>query len=83
MHNLDLILTLTGGLVAAMLFGYLTQRAGLSPIIWLCLQVVRPVSGKEAGLFQTTFQDKRSGFNAACLAATGLKRRLSSTRIST
>ena len=33
MHNLDLILTLTGGLVAALLFGYLTQRVGLSPIV--------------------------------------------------
>ena len=33
MHNLDLILTLTGGLVAALLFGYFTQRMGLSPIV--------------------------------------------------
>ena len=33
MHNLDLILTLTGGLVAALVFGYLTQRVGLSPIV--------------------------------------------------
>ncbi|HEU0007356.1 MAG TPA: cation:proton antiporter [Terriglobia bacterium] len=33
MHDLDLILTLTGGLVAALVFGYLTQRAGLSPIV--------------------------------------------------
>ena len=33
MHNLDLILTLTGGLSAALVLGYLTQRAGLSPIV--------------------------------------------------
>jgi CPA2 family monovalent cation:H+ antiporter-2 len=33
MHGLDLILTLTGGLTAALVFGYLTQRAGLSPIV--------------------------------------------------
>jgi CPA2 family monovalent cation:H+ antiporter-2 len=33
MHSFDLILTLTGGLAAALLFGYLTQRAGLSPIV--------------------------------------------------
>ena len=33
MHSLDLILTLTGGLAGALLFGYLTQRAGLSPIV--------------------------------------------------
>ena len=33
MHNLDLLLTLTGGLAAALLLGYLTQRAGLSPIV--------------------------------------------------
>jgi CPA2 family monovalent cation:H+ antiporter-2 len=33
MHNLDLILTLTGGLSAALLFGYLSQRSGLSPIV--------------------------------------------------
>jgi CPA2 family monovalent cation:H+ antiporter-2 len=34
MHdNLDLILTLTGGLAAALLLGYLTQRIGLSPIV--------------------------------------------------
>jgi CPA2 family monovalent cation:H+ antiporter-2 len=33
MHAYDLILTLTAGLSAALLFGYLTQRAGLSPIV--------------------------------------------------
>jgi hypothetical protein len=30
MHSVDLIFTLTGGLAAALVFGYLTQRAGLS-----------------------------------------------------
>ena len=33
MHSYDLILTLTGGLSAALLLGYLTQRLGLSPIV--------------------------------------------------
>src|SRR5688572_29140382 len=33
MHNIDLILTLTGGLAAALAFGYVTQRIGLSPIV--------------------------------------------------
>jgi len=33
MHNLDLILTLTGGLGVALLFGYLSHRIGLSPIV--------------------------------------------------
>lgn len=33
MHSLDLILTLTGGLAAALVCGYVTQRAGLSPIV--------------------------------------------------
>lgn len=33
MHNLDLIFTLTGGLAAALLCGYVTQRMGLSPIV--------------------------------------------------
>jgi CPA2 family monovalent cation:H+ antiporter-2 len=33
MHNLDLILTLTGGLAAALALGYLTHRIGLSPIV--------------------------------------------------
>ncbi|KXU35946.1 sodium:proton exchanger [Cephaloticoccus primus] len=33
MHNIDLILTLTGGFVAALTFGYITQRIGISPII--------------------------------------------------
>jgi K+:H+ antiporter len=34
MHeNLDLILTLTGGLGAALAFGYVTHRLGLSPIV--------------------------------------------------
>jgi CPA2 family monovalent cation:H+ antiporter-2 len=32
-QNLDLILTLTGGFVAALIFGYLTHRLGLSPIV--------------------------------------------------
>ena len=33
MHSLDLILTLTGGLAAALAGGYLTNRVGLSPIV--------------------------------------------------
>jgi monovalent cation:H+ antiporter-2, CPA2 family len=33
MHHLDLILTLTGGLAAALACGYLTHRLGLSPIV--------------------------------------------------
>ena len=32
MHAYDLILTLTGGLSAALALGYVTQRLGLSPI---------------------------------------------------
>jgi CPA2 family monovalent cation:H+ antiporter-2 len=32
-HNLDLILTLAGGLSAALVLGYITQRLGLSPIV--------------------------------------------------
>jgi CPA2 family monovalent cation:H+ antiporter-2 len=33
MHNLDLILTLAGGLAAALILGYWTHRLGLSPIV--------------------------------------------------
>lgn len=33
MHHADLILTLTGGLAAALLLGYVTHRLGLSPIV--------------------------------------------------
>ena len=33
MHNIDLILTITGGLTAALAAGYLTHRLGLSPIV--------------------------------------------------
>ncbi len=33
MHGLDLILTLTAGLVAALIGGFITQRLGLSPIV--------------------------------------------------
>jgi CPA2 family monovalent cation:H+ antiporter-2 len=32
-HNLDLILTLTGGFTAALICGYLSSRLGLSPIV--------------------------------------------------
>src|SRR5690349_11172897 len=32
-HELDLLLTLTGGLAAAVAFGYLTDRLRLSPIV--------------------------------------------------
>lgn len=32
-HNVDLILTFTGGLAAALVFGYLTDRIRLSPIV--------------------------------------------------
>ncbi len=33
LHNLDLILTLTGSLAAALILGYVTQRLRLSPIV--------------------------------------------------
>jgi CPA2 family monovalent cation:H+ antiporter-2 len=33
MHAYDLILTLTGGLAAALVLGFITQRLGLSPIV--------------------------------------------------
>src|SRR5258707_463489 len=33
MHGYDLILTLAGGLSAALVLGYITQRLGLSPIV--------------------------------------------------
>ena len=33
MHSYDLILTLTGGLSAALVLGFVTQRLGLSPIV--------------------------------------------------
>ncbi|MDB5310821.1 MAG: ybaL 1 [Gemmataceae bacterium] len=33
MHDIELILTLTGGLAAALVFGYVTHRLGLSPIV--------------------------------------------------
>src|SRR5262249_52760665 len=33
MHSIDLILTLTAGLSAALVLGYITQRIGLSPIV--------------------------------------------------
>src|SRR5512136_1479049 len=33
MHDLDLITTLAGGLAAALVLGYVTQRLGLSPIV--------------------------------------------------
>ena len=33
MHELDLILTLTGGFIAALALGFLTHRLGLSPIV--------------------------------------------------
>ena len=33
MHSYDLILTLTGGLTAALVLGYITHRIGLSPIV--------------------------------------------------
>src|SRR5688572_10584919 len=33
MHGLDLIVTLTGALTAALVFGYVTHRLGLSPIV--------------------------------------------------
>src|SRR5271155_2321769 len=33
MHDLDLILTLTGGLAAALVCGYITFRLGLSPLV--------------------------------------------------
>ena len=48
MHGYDLILTLTGGLAAALVFGYLTHRLGLSPIVGYLLagMVVGPVHAR-------------------------------------
>jgi CPA2 family monovalent cation:H+ antiporter-2 len=40
-HSFDLIATLAGGLTAALLFGYVTQRLNLSPIVgYLCAGIV-------------------------------------------
>jgi len=33
MHSVELILTITLGLTAALVFGYITNRIGLSPIV--------------------------------------------------
>jgi len=33
MHGLDLIVTITGGFTAALIFGYLTHRLGMSSIV--------------------------------------------------
>ena len=33
MHNIDLILTLSAGFIAALTFGYVTHRLGWSPIV--------------------------------------------------
>jgi CPA2 family monovalent cation:H+ antiporter-2 len=41
MHGYDLILTLTGGLGAALVLGYLTQRIGLQPIVGYLLAGTR------------------------------------------
>ena len=38
MHSYDLILTLTGGLGAALVLGFITQRLGLSPIVGYLLE---------------------------------------------
>jgi monovalent cation:H+ antiporter-2, CPA2 family len=45
-QSLELILTLTGGFAAALFFGYLTHRVGLSPIVGYLLAgiVVSPHS---------------------------------------
>lgn len=45
-HNIDLILTLAGGLTAAMIFGFITQKLRLSPIVGYLLAgiVVGPYS---------------------------------------
>jgi CPA2 family monovalent cation:H+ antiporter-2 len=47
-HNLDLIFTLTGALVAALAFGLLTRRIGLSPIVGYMVAGIflgRPMTG--------------------------------------
>ena len=41
MHDIDLILTLTGGLAAALVCGYVTFRLGLSPIVGYLLAGLR------------------------------------------
>ena len=33
MHGFDLIATIAGGFTAALVFGYITQRIGLSPLV--------------------------------------------------
>ena len=53
MHHLDLILTLTGGLAAALVFGYLTHRLGLSPIVGYLvggIAALLPISLRESQL---------------------------------
>ena len=50
MHNIDLILTLTAGLAAALVLGYVTQRMRLSPIVGYLL------AGVAIGPFTPGFQ---------------------------
>ena len=45
MHSYDLVLTLTGGLSAALVLGYITQRLGLSPIVVRIPAIVIAQSG--------------------------------------
>ncbi len=54
MHNIDLILTLTGGLTFALILGYITQRIGLSPIVGYLLAgiVVSPHTPGDFGAKQ-------------------------------
>jgi predicted Kef-type K+ transport protein len=49
-HSFDLILTLTGGLAAALVFGYLTKRARLSPIVGYLLAGVAVDRTRRASL---------------------------------
>src|SRR5687767_15503368 len=77
MHSYDLILTLTGGLGAALGLGYVTQRLGLSPIVGYLLAGIA-VGPNTPGFVanhhaDTLKQAGVEGANGLILSATGMR----------
>lgn len=68
-HNLDLIFTLTGALVAALAFGLIARRIGLSPIVdFVCLFFSQHTGDTIKGLSRFHFLESRPNDGAGATA---------------
>ena len=75
MHDVPLILTLTGGLSATLVLGYIAQRLGLSPIAGYLLAGTLVGPHTPEFMADTTIAERRSASCCWCSASAAVSHR--------